>query len=85
VSQAQSGAAVACDPIHGLFLVGQPMSSTAASGSSIEVFDEQGNFIESVNGLSLVASPTLIALNPRLRFGYVLVASNLNELQSFTY
>jgi len=85
VSQAQSGAAVAFDPIHQLFLVGQPLSSTAASGSSIQVFDEQGNFIESVNGLSLPASPVTIALHPKLRFGYVLVTPDLNSLQSFTY
>jgi hypothetical protein len=85
VSQAQSGAAVAFDPIHHLFLVGQPLSSTAVSGSSIQVFDEQGNFIESVNGLTLPASPVPIALHPKLRFGYVLVTPDLNELQSFTY
>jgi hypothetical protein len=85
VSQAQSGAAVAFDSIHQLFLVGQPISSTAPSGSSIQVFDEQGNFIESVNGLNLPVSPVTIALHPRLRFGYVLVTPDLNELQSFTY
>jgi hypothetical protein len=85
VSQAQSGAAVAFDPIHQLFLVGQPMSSTAASGSSIQVFDELGNFIESVNGLTLPASPVTIALHPKLRFGYVLVTPDLNSLQSFSY
>jgi hypothetical protein len=84
-SQLYRGEAVASDPIHGLFLVGQPVSSTAPSGSSIQVFDEQGNFVESVNGLSLPASPALIALNPRFRFGYVLVTPALNELQSFTY
>lgn len=85
VSQAQSGAAVAFDPIHQLFLVGQPLSSTAPSGSSIQVFDEQGNFVESVNGLNLPASPVTIALHPKLRFGYVLVTPDLNSLQSFTY
>jgi hypothetical protein len=85
VSQLQRGEAVASDPIHGLFLVGQPVSSTAPSGSSIQVFDEQGNFVESVNGLNLPASPAFIALNPTLRFGYVLVTPALNELQSFTY
>ena len=85
VSQAQSGGAVAFDSIHKLFLVGQPISSTAASGSSIQVFDEQGNFVKSVNGLNLPASPVTIALHPKLRFGYVLVTPDLKELQSFTY
>ena len=83
VSQLQRGTGVASDPIHGLFLVAQPVSSTAGSGSSIQVFDEQGNFVESVNGLSIPAGS--FALNPSLRSGYVLVAPALNELQSFTY
>ena len=84
-SQAQRGEAVAFDPINGLFLVGQPISSTAPSGSSIQVFDLQGNFVESINGLSLPASPTRIALHPTRRFGYVLVTPDLTSLQSFTY
>jgi hypothetical protein len=85
VSQAQSGADVQFDPIHKLFLIGQPMTSTGGSGSSIQVFDEQGNFIESINGLRLPVSPTLIALHPSQRFGYVLVTPDLTSLQSFTY
>jgi hypothetical protein len=82
-SQAQSGEAVAVDPIHKLFLVGQPISSTAPSGSSIQVFDEQGNFIESLNGFGLPASPAFMALHPSQRAGYVL--GGQTALQSFTY
>jgi hypothetical protein len=84
-NQAQSGLDVELDPIHKLFLVGQEFTSTGFSGSSIQVFDEQGNYIESINGLSLPASPALIALHPSERFGYVLVTPALTELQSFTY
>ena len=84
-NQSQSGQDVQFDPIHKLFLVGQEFSSTAPSGSSIQVFDEQGNFIESINGLSLPASPALIALNPSQRTGYVIVTPELTSLQSFTY
>lgn len=84
-SQAQSGQDVEFDPIHKLFLVGQEFSSTARSGSSIQVFDEQGNYIESVNGLSLPASPVLIALHPSARAGFVIVTPELTSLQSFTY
>ncbi|HUI44024.1 MAG TPA: hypothetical protein VL523_18830 [Terriglobia bacterium] len=83
VSQAQRGEAVANDPLHGLCLVGQPITSTGKSGSSIQVFDETGDFIESINGFGLPASPTRIALHPSVRFGYVL--SGVSELQSFTY
>ena len=84
-SQAQSGGAVAVDPIHKLFLIGQTFSSTAAGGSSIQVFDEQGNFVESLNGFHLPASPAFMALNPKRRIGYVIVAPDLNTLQKFSY
>jgi hypothetical protein len=84
-SQAQSGQDVELDPIHHLFLVGQEFSSSASSGSSIQVFDEQGNYVEAVNGLSLPASPALLALNSAQRFGFVIAAPDLTTLQSFNY
>ncbi len=84
-NQSQSGQAVAVDPIHKLFLVGQEFSSTAARGSSIQVFDEQGNFVESLNGFDLPASPAYMALHPSQRAGYVIVTPDLTTLQSFTY
>jgi hypothetical protein len=83
--QSQSGLDVEVDPIHKLFLVGQEFSSTAARGSSIQVFDEQGNFVESLNGFDLPASPAFMALHPSERAGYVIVTPELTSLQSFTY
>jgi hypothetical protein len=85
VSQAHSGRSVELDPVHGLFLVAQPISSTAPSGSSIQVFDEQGSFVASVNGLSLPASSVRLALLPDQRRGFAVAAPNLNELRSFDY
>ncbi|HEV8688714.1 MAG TPA: hypothetical protein VGQ91_00340 [Ideonella sp.] len=84
-SQAQSGSAVAVDPLHKLFLIGQPISSTAADGSSIHVYDEKGNLVKSLNGFSLPASPANMALNPSERRGFVIVTPDLNTLQSFKY
>jgi len=84
-NQSQSGTFVRFDPVNKLFLVEQELSSTAPSGSSIQVFDTQGHFIKAINGLSLPASPAFIALNPSRRMGYVLVTPGLNRLQSFTY
>ena len=84
-SQLYSGGAVAVDPVHKLFLVGQEFSSTAPSGSSIHVFDEKGNLVESLNGFNLPASPAYMALNPSQRTGYVIVTPDLARLQSFTY
>jgi hypothetical protein len=84
-NQLQSGGAVAVDPIHHLFLVGQEFSSTAPTGSSIHVFDEQGNYIESLNGFQLPASPAYMALHPSDRTGFVIVTPALTTLQSFSY
>ncbi len=84
-SQLNSGGAVAFDPIHKLFLIGQEFSSIAPKGSSILVYDEQGNFVEAVNGLSLPASPANMALHPSARAGYVIVTPELTSLQQFTY
>jgi hypothetical protein len=81
--QSNSGADVEYDPVNRLFLIGQPFSSTG-SGSSVQVFDTKGNFVESIDGLSLPTSPALIALNPDTRTAFVVVALG-TELQAFSY
>jgi hypothetical protein len=85
-----SGADVEFDPVNRLFLVAQPNSSTAGSGSSIHVYDVAGNLIESINGLSFSNAfnvvPAHIALNPSARLGYVDGPDvGVTEIQSFTY
>src|SRR5213078_2731796 len=70
-----SGADVEFDPVNHLFLVAQPNSSTASSGSSIHVYDVSGNLVESINGLNFSNAfnviPAHIALNPGKRTGFV--------------
>src|SRR5439155_1554260 len=70
-----SGADVEFDSVNNLFLVAQPNSSTASSGSSIHVYDVSGNLIESINGLNFSNAfnviPAHIALNPGNRTGFV--------------
>src|SRR5438132_3666348 len=85
-----SGADVEFDPVNKLFLVAQPNSSTASSGSSIHVYDVSGNLIESINGLNFSNAfnviPAHIALNPGKRIGFVDgpdIAAG--QIQSFTY
>jgi hypothetical protein len=85
LSQAHSGRDVQFDPLHKLFLVGQTMSSTAPTGSSVQVFDEQGHFVEAINGLQLPASSAKLALSPHRRIGFVVKAPDLTSLQSFLY
>jgi len=85
-----SGADVEFDPVNHLFLVAQPNSSTASSGSSIHVYDVSGNLIESINGLNFSNAfnvvPAHIAVNPGKRIGFVDgpdIAAG--QIQSFAY
>jgi hypothetical protein len=89
-NQTFSGADVQYDSLHKLFLVAQPTSSTASSGSAIYVYDTQGNLQETLNGFNFSNSfnvvATHIGLNPGNRSGFVNGPSaSVTELQSFTY
>jgi WD40 repeat protein len=84
------GQAVEYDPVNKLFLVAQPFTSTGASGSSIQVYDIDGTFVESVDGLSFNGTGNVfavhIALNPAQRSGFVDGPSTtVTQIQSFTY
>ncbi|HLZ40161.1 MAG TPA: hypothetical protein VKQ11_04325 [Candidatus Sulfotelmatobacter sp.] len=85
-----SGADVEYDAIHKLFLVAQPNSSSAASGSTIYVYDTNGVLHETINGFSFSNAFNVvaahIALHPSLRTGFVDgPSSNVNEIQGFSY
>jgi hypothetical protein len=87
--QIQSGSDVEYDPVNKLFFVAQSVSSTG-TGSSIQVYDINGNLVESLNGFNFSNAFNVIgthmALNPRTRSGYVDGPdSGVTELQSFTY
>ena len=87
--QLQSGSDVEYDLVNKLFFVAQSVSSTG-QGSSIQVYDSKGNFVESLNGFNFSNASnvvfTHIALNPSNRTGYVDGPdSRVRELQSFTY
>ena len=76
--------------MNNLFLVAQPNSSTAPSGSSIHVYDVSGNLIESINGLNFSNAfnviPAHIALNPGKRIGFVDGPDpGVSQIQSFTH
>ena len=90
VNQLYSGADVAVDAIHHLFLVAQPISSTAPDVSSIHVYDESGNLIRSINGFHFSNAsnvvPMHIALHPSQRIGYVDGPDpGVTQIQAFTY
>jgi len=85
-----SGADVEFDPIHKLFLIAQPNSSSSSNGSTIYVYDTAGNLQETLNGFSFSNTFNVIAahiaLNPANRSGYVDGPdAGVTEIQSFTY
>ena len=85
-----SGADVEFDPINKLFLIAQPDSSSAPSGSTIYAYDIHGNLQETINGFNFSNTfnvvPAHIALHPSLRSGYVDGPNQgVTEIQSFTY
>lgn len=83
-----SGADVEFDPIHKLFLVAQPVSSSASSGSTIYVYDTTGTLQETLNGFSFSDSFTVIgahiAINPSSRTGFI-DGPGTGEIQKFSY
>ena len=86
-SQLNSGAAVANDPVNGLFLVADPVFAPTG-GSAIVVYDEQGNLVESITGFSFSNAtrvvPIRVAVNPALRMGWV-DGPGIDQLQQFFY
>jgi hypothetical protein len=85
-----SGADVQYDSLNKLFLIAQPTSSTAASGSAIYVYDTEGKLQETLNGFSFSNTFNVVAmhigLNPGNRSGFVNGPNaGVTELQSFTY
>jgi len=87
--QIYSGADVEFDPVHKLFLIAQPVSSSAPSGSTIYVYDTSGRLQETINGFNFPGGnvvPVHVALHPSLRSGYVDGPDpGVTEIQSFTY
>lgn len=85
-----SGADVEFDPIHKLFLIAQPVSSSSSQGSTIYVYTPNGELKETLNGFNFSNTFNVvamhIALHPSQRSGYVDGPdSGVTEIQSFTY
>jgi hypothetical protein len=87
-NQIFSGADVEYDATHKLFLVAQPVSSSASTGSSIYVYDTNGILQETLNGFSFSNASTVIAMHiamhPSTRTGFV-DGPGTGQIQEFTY
>jgi hypothetical protein len=81
-----SGADVEYDPMHKLFFVAQPNSSSGQGGSTVYVYDTKGNVQQTLNGFSFSNAfnviPMHIALNPKRRTAFV---DDPAGIRSFNY
>jgi hypothetical protein len=85
VDQANSGAGVAIDPVHKLFLVSDP-SYACHNGNdgAIVVYDEKGNFVEAISHFSMFLAEPPAVINPTTRTGWV-AGPGFPNLQQFFY
>ena len=81
--QTFSGAGIAADPVHKLFLVTEP-SQGCGSGSALVVYDESGTLVESIAGFSFAIGEPPPVLNPSKRMGWAF-GPKFSQLQQFFY
>lgn len=85
-SQLNSGAGIAVDPVHKLFLVTDPFYCDGSQGSAIVVYDESGNFVEAITGFKFAVGEPAPVLNPKKRMGWAYGGPNgFSQLQQFFY
>ena len=82
--QGLSGAGIANDPVHKLFLVSEPFYCNGKQGSAIVVYDEHGNLVETITGFKFAIAEPAAALNPSKRMGWAFGPS-FSQLQQFFY
>ena len=83
-SQGSSGAGIANDPVHGLFLVTEYFYCDGSQGSAIVVYDEKGNLVETIAGFKFAIAEPAPALNPGTRTGWAF-GPQFSQLQQFFY
>ncbi|HVN68098.1 MAG TPA: hypothetical protein VMU38_00390 [Candidatus Binatia bacterium] len=83
-SQSNSGAGIAVDEVNGLFLVTDPFYCDGSLGSALVVYDESGNFVETITGFKFAIGEPAPAINPSKRMGWAFGPS-FSQLQQFFY
>jgi len=90
VDQSFSGGEVAVDQVNKLFLVAAPYACDDGNEGAVVVYDENGNFIETIAGFKgfPVGGPPFV-INPGKRMGWALGTipggASFTELQQFFY
>jgi len=82
-SQLNSGSGIANDPVNGLFLVTETYNA-CGGGSALIVYDEKGNFIETITGFKFAIGEPPPVINPSKRMGWAF-GPGFNQLQQFFY
>ncbi len=84
--QSCSGSAIAVDPVHKLFLVTEYLYCEGGQGSAIVVYNERGNFIETIPGFKFAIGEPAPVINPSKRMGWTFGGPNgFSQLQQFFY
>jgi hypothetical protein len=89
-AQSYSGSTIAVDPVNQLFLVNEPANACTGSGGAIVVYDESGNYVETIDGFQFASNVIIFpapVLNPSKRMGWVFGGPNgsVSQLQQFFY
>jgi len=84
--QVNSGSGIAVDPVNKLFLVTDQFYCDGSQGSAVVVYDEVGNFVETITGFHMAIGEPAPVLNPSKRMGWVFSGPNgFSQLQQFFY
>jgi hypothetical protein len=89
-AQLESGSTIAVDPVNKLFLVNEPINACTGSGSAIIVYDESGNYVETIDGFQFASNVIIFppaTLNASKRMGWVFggPSGSVSQLQQFFY
>jgi hypothetical protein len=84
--QGSSGSGITVDPINKLFLVTETYNACTGNGSAVIVYDESGNYVETIPGFNFVIGEPAPALNPSKRMGWAFSGpKGVSQLQQFFY
>jgi len=89
-AQLDSGSTIAVDPVNKLFLVNEPVNACSGSGSAIVVYDESGNYVETIDVFQFASNVIIFppaTLHPSKRMGWVFggPSGSVSQLQQFFY
>lgn len=84
--QTYSGSGIAVDPVNQLFLVTETDDACNGGASgAVVVYDESGNYVETISGFQFTIGEPPPAINPGKRMGWAFGGPGFSQLQQFFY